>query len=66
MCINYFLCVFFIGFCALFNLCVAVLHCYFLKIRTRLDLLSIPRSGGKMSKRLDGIIGCKYKPPNGI
>ena len=30
------------------------------KIRTRLDLLSIPQSGGKMSKRLAGIIGCKY------
>ena len=29
------------------------------KIRTRLDLLSIPQSGGKMSKRLGGIIGCK-------
>ena len=26
-----------------------------------LDLLSIPQSGGKMSKRLGGIIGCKYK-----
>ena len=25
------------------------------------DLLSIPQSGGKMSKRLGGIIGCKYK-----
>ena len=31
------------------------------KIRTHLDLLSIPQSGGKMSKRLGGIIGCKYK-----
>ena len=26
-----------------------------------IDLLSIPQSGGKMSKRLGGIIGCKYK-----
>ena len=26
-----------------------------------LDLLSIPQSGGEMSKRLGGIIGCKYK-----
>ena len=31
------------------------------KIRTRLDLLSIPQSGGEMSKRLGGIKGCKYK-----
>ena len=31
------------------------------KIRTHLDLLSIPQSGGKMSKRLGGIMGCKYK-----
>ena len=31
------------------------------KIRTRLDLLSIPQSGGKMSKRLGGIIACKNK-----
>ena len=31
------------------------------KIRTRLDLLSIPQSGVEMSKRLGGIIGCKYK-----
>ena len=28
---------------------------------SRLDLLNIPQSGGKMSKRLGGIIGCKYK-----
>ena len=27
----------------------------------RLDLLSIPQSGGKMSKHLGGIIGCRYK-----
>ena len=26
-----------------------------------LDLLSIRQSGGKMSKRLGGTIGCKYK-----
>ena len=26
-----------------------------------LDLLSIPQSGGKMSKRLGGVIGCKDK-----
>ena len=26
-----------------------------------LDLLSIPQSGGKLSKRLRGIMGCKYK-----
>ena len=26
-----------------------------------LDFLSIPQSGGKMSKRLGGIIGCKDK-----
>ena len=26
-----------------------------------LDLLSIPQSGGKISKRLGGINGCKYK-----
>ena len=25
------------------------------------DLLSIPQSGGKMSKRLGGIVGCKYE-----
>ena len=31
------------------------------KIRARLDLLSIPQSGEKMSKRLGGITGCKYK-----
>ena len=33
------------------------------KIRTRLELLSIPQSGGGniMSKRLGGIKGCKYK-----
>ena len=31
-------------------------------IWTHLDLLSIPQSGGNMSKRLGGIIGCKYKP----
>ena len=31
------------------------------KIKTRLDLLSIPQSGGKISKRLGGIKGCKYK-----
>ena len=31
------------------------------KIRTHLDLLSIPSKGEKMSKRLGGIIGCKYK-----
>ena len=31
------------------------------KTRTRLYLLSILRSGEKMSKRLGGIIGCKYK-----
>ena len=28
---------------------------------SRPDLLSIPVSGGGMSKRLGGIIGCKYK-----
>ena len=37
-----------------------------IKIRTHLDLLSIPQSGEKMSKYLDGIIGCKYKPLNGF
>ena len=26
-----------------------------------LDFLSIPQSGGKMSKRLGGVIGCKDK-----
>ena len=31
------------------------------KIITHLDLLSIPQSGEKMSKRLGGIEGCKYK-----
>ena len=31
------------------------------KILTLVDLLSIPQSGGKMSKRLGDIIGCKYK-----
>ena len=32
------------------------------KIRTRLDLLSIPQSGEKkMSKHLGRILGCKYK-----
>ena len=30
-------------------------------VRTHLDLLSILQSGGKMSKRLSGIIGCKDK-----
>ena len=35
--------------------------CIFLRILTHLDLLSIPQSGGKMSKRLGGIIGCKHK-----
>ena len=30
-------------------------------VPTHLDLLSIPQSGEKMSKRLGGIIGCKYK-----
>ena len=29
--------------------------------RVYVDLLSIPQSGGKMSKRLGGIIGCKEK-----
>ena len=28
---------------------------------SRLDLLNIPQSGGEMSKRLGGFIGCKYK-----
>ena len=36
------------------------------KIRTHLDLLSIPQPGGKMSKRLGGIIDCKDKPLRGI
>ena len=45
---------------------VTVLHEYVMfvkrKIRTHLGLLSIPQSGGKMSKRLiSGIIGCKDK-----
>ena len=31
------------------------------KTHTHLDLLSIPQSWGKMSKRLGGIIDCKYK-----
>ena len=31
------------------------------KIRTHLDLLSIPHLWGKMSKSLGGIKGCKYK-----
>ena len=37
-------------------------HCYLKKrkIRTPPDLLSIPQSGGKMPKRLVGIIGFKY------
>ena len=34
------------------------------KTRTRLYLLSILRSGEKMSKRLGGIKGCKYKNKN--
>ena len=39
-----------------------VLYPYLKKIGTHLDLLSIPRLGGKkMSKRLGGIKGCKYK-----
>ena len=29
-----------------------------------LDLLSIPESGGKMSKRLGGIKDCKYRTPS--
>ena len=32
-----------------------------MKIRTHLDLLSIPQSGEKMSKRLGGVMGCKDK-----
>ena len=36
-------------------------RCNYSKIWTHLDLLSIPQSGGKMSKRLGGIIGCKDK-----
>ena len=34
------------------------------KIRTHLDILSIPQLGGKMSKRLGWIKGCKYKTPS--
>ena len=34
---------------------------FFFKPERALDLLSIPQSGGKMSKRLGGIIGCKTK-----
>ena len=37
---------------------------FMIKIWNYLDLLSIPQSGGKMSKRLvGGIIGWKYKTP---
>ena len=41
----------------------AVIVVVYRKFRTHLDLLSTPQSaGGKMSKRLGGIIiGCKYK-----
>ena len=38
-----------------------------IKIRTRLDFLSIPQSGGKMSKRLGGIKAANNtKPLHGI
>ena len=37
------------------------LFCFKRKIGTHLDLLSIPPSAGKMSKRLGGIIGYKDK-----
>ena len=40
------------------------IHCtvgFWRKIWTHLDLLSIPQSGGKMSKCFGGIIGCKDK-----
>ena len=40
---------------------VVVVVVVYRKIRTRVDLLSIPQSGEKMSKRLGGIKGCKYK-----
>ena len=33
----------------------------FKEIRTHLDLMSIPQSGGKRQNCLGGIIGCKYK-----
>ena len=37
--------------------CVCI---YKRKIRTRLDLLSIPQSGGGNVKSIGGIIGCKF------
>ena len=40
---------------------VVVVVVVYRKLRTRLDLLSIPQSGEKLSKRLGGIKGCKYK-----
>ena len=42
------------------NIIVLYEYVFLRKIWTRLDLLSIPQSGGKMSKRLGGsIIGCQ-------
>ena len=38
-----------------------VLVMFLKKICMHLDLLSIPQSGGKMSKRLGEITGCKYQ-----
>ena len=41
------------------NRCVC---CHCIKEKSeRIYILSIPQSGGKMSKRLGGIMGCKYK-----
>ena len=48
---------------------VSISSCVFLSLsffkekseRIELDLLGIPQSGKKMSKRLGGIIGCKNK-----
>ena len=36
-------------------------YCLNKNLNASIDLLTIPLSGGKMSKRLGGIIGCKYK-----
>ena len=41
--------------------CICICVCLKKNLKASLDLLSIPLSGEKMSRRLDEIIGCKYK-----
>ena len=38
-----------------------IIGCFKENLNAPIDLLSIPQSGGKMSKRLGEIVGCKYK-----